>query len=171
MHRFLRHFLYFLLAAFFLFLGLIILILPWSLSMQEGFREFLTIHVWTWSLLGLGFFLTGVSISTYAYYNLHTTGYTLNIGSHHVEVSAEVVEAYLENYWQTAFPETRVPCRLLLKTGLMQIFAHLPYTNLQEQRKLCNKIENDLTLIVRKALGYPLPVKLYLEFDQAKRSP
>jgi hypothetical protein len=157
-----------LLACFFLFLGLIILLLPWSTSMQEGFRYFMTIHVWTWSLLGAGFFLIGVSLLTYAFYSLQKTSYTLNIGKHSIEVSEKVLTGYLNNYWQHIFPEKHVASRLVLKQKGIKVSADLPYIELSEQKKLLQKIDNDLAQIFRDLLGYTPAITLRIEFERRK---
>lgn len=143
-------------------------ILPWSSTLKFSIAEFFIENTVTLSLFGLSFILVGVSLVIYTFINTRRRYYFVRTGNQAVLVNHTVVCQYLEAYWKTQFPEAPVYFKVTIKRKSIEIVAELPALPLEDQRRVLEKIKDDLENLFGHTLGYSYDVHLYASFNQSK---
>jgi len=163
------HFLFqvitYLLALFFVILGLLCLIIPWSESMRHILITFLESNWITLFLFGVGFFTIGLVIMI----NLASSRrrhYSVRTGPLAISVDTTLVEAYLKEYFGSRYPNRDVACRVSVKKNCLQISADLPNVPSSIQRDLLKEIEQELQELLANSLGYCRSMRLFISFGE-----
>ena len=162
--RFLSLLLNFIAGGFFLLLGLIGIILPWAPKIRLSTATFFLENSLILSLFGLGCALVGLSIIFYTFLNTKRRYWFIRTGINSIEVSQNVIEQYLENYWKKNFPKSYVPYEVTIKKESIQVIAELPSMELQNQKKYLEKIKSDFEDLFSNVLGYSYEVHLFASF-------
>jgi hypothetical protein len=154
----------YILALFFLTLGLLCAVIPWSDGMRALVLDFLQ-HNWVMLFLfGVGCLVVGMTILLNLSMSSRRRHYTVRTGPYLVAVDKDLVTSYLQAYFQGRYPKREIPCNVTIKSDRLQIAADLPTTPLEEQKSLLKKIENDLQELLAARLGYYRPLRLYISF-------
>lgn len=152
------------LAAFFVLLGLISLIFPWSASIRTQVVGFLLSNSLILTLIGLSFLMIGLGVILQMLNGLKRRYVVLKEKGPKTEISEEVFEDYIKLYFNELFPKTNVPLRVQLKKKKAKVIADLPYIHEEEQEPLLNRIEDDLTDIFRELIGWRHDLLLAISF-------
>lgn len=161
MHNILYWFTRFILAIFFMVLGVASMLLPWWPEMRSELVQFILEENKLIVLFGAAFFLIGLTLLLYLCLSKRRRYYTIRLDTCAVEEN--VVRGYLEKYWKEAFPEVSIAHCFTLKKNQLHIVADLPYSE-QPEEVLAN-IKKDLTEIFTQLLGYHKTIILSLSFD------
>lgn len=163
------HFLFltasYLLALFFIILGLFCAAIPWSQSLQTALldtvqQQEIAVVLTGVALLAIGCVILAQLARRRRYYSVRTSG--VNV----VSVDKDLVKAYLHEYFHTQYPTHEVPCHVTVKSNRLQITADLPTTPRQEQKGILKKIEQELQELLSARLGYQQPLRLYVSFAE-----
>lgn len=156
-----------LIALFFILLGLIALILPWSPSIRTELIQFFLEKSLPISLFGLGFLAIGIAILTQIILKIrHTNYYVIHSGINSVLVDEEILQKYLSSYWQQLFPSQDVSSHFVIKKNKIKVFAELPGIAPEEHDMLVKHIESDLSDIFNRILGYTNDFVLQVSFKK-----
>lgn len=159
----------FLVALLFILFGTLALLLPWSESVRYTAIHFIEDNIWPWNLFGLAFILIGITMGFYLKVTRRRHYYTLQMGAHDTLVHQNVVDGYLQAYWERVFPMQEIPYRLTLRRKKIKLSADLPFASADEQKKMVDQIQNDLSDIFRRLLGYQKNLALTLSFEKEPR--
>lgn len=154
------------LACFFVTLGLLCAVIPWSQAMRLLVLDFLQ-HNWIMLFLfGVGCLVVGVAILFNLSMSSRRRHYTVRTGPYLVSVDKDLVTSYLQEYFYGRYPKREIPCSVSIKSDRLQIAADLPKTPLEEQKSLLKKIENELQELFAARLGYSRPFRLFISFGE-----
>jgi hypothetical protein len=152
------------LALFFIVLGIIGVILPWSVAIRTELVDFLLSNTFMLTLLGLLFLFVGAGVIFQMLHGMKRRYITLKELQPHTIISEEVIRDYLKIYFDDLFPKTPVPCRIALKRKKAKVLADLPYVAEKDQEALTRKIEKDLSDIFRELIGWRHDLFLAISF-------
>lgn len=157
------------LALFFIVLGLIGIVLPWSTSARTEVVDFLLSNTVLLSLFGFSFLVMGAGTLLQIFNGLKRRYTTIKDGDSKVELSEEVFKDYLSIYFQELFPYTEVPCQVQLKKRKARVIADLPFVPENQQKDLLKKIEEELSDIFRELIGYRHALLLSISFAPTEK--
>lgn len=156
------------LALFFLILGILGVLLPWSPAIRAEIVDFLLSNTLTISLFGFLFFAIGLGVLVQLFLGMKRHYFTSRLKAVDFEVSEKVIRDYLSVYFRELFPYSEVPCQIILKKKKAKITADLPPLPKGEQGAMVKKIESDLSDIFRDLIGYPHELLLSISFQPQK---
>ena len=142
------------LALFFILLGVMGIILPWSTNIRTEVVDFLLSNTVLLTLFGFAFLTLGLGVIFQMIHGLKRKYVTIKTDGPKTKLSEEVFEDYLKLYFEEIFPKTEVPCRVTLKRKKAKVMADLPFVAESEQEPLIRKIEEDLSDIFRELVGW-----------------
>lgn len=157
-------FITFIIALFFLLLGIMTMFLPWSETIRIYVVQFIEHQSYPWNLLGIGFLLIGIALLAQLWFTRKRHYYTIVIGKNRSTLTDNVIDDYLRIYWKKLLPKEEVPCKFQLKKQKLVINADLPFFPQSQQEELIKRIEEDLTALMRDVLGYKQPITITLGF-------
>lgn len=166
--RLIYSFITFVIALFFILLGIMTLLLPWSLSTREMVINFIEFNTWPWNFFGLGFLVIGLALIAHIWFSSRFRYYTVHIGPYSTSLSENVVDDYLRSYWQRLYPHTDIPYQFSFKKNKIQISVDLPYSPKDRQKEQIQQIEEDLSEMMRNFLGYRQNIELSISFEKQK---
>jgi hypothetical protein len=152
-------------GIFFLILGILSIIMPWSPTIRSNLIKFILENSMAISLFGFGFFVIGFTLLINLYMNSKRHYYYVRVGHKSISIDQEVVQQYLDAYWKQLYPHNDIPTRLLMKKNRIKVTAELPHMPLGEQKLFVEKIQDDLQDIFSRTLGYPHDFMLALSFQ------
>jgi hypothetical protein len=159
-------------AIFFIVVGIICVIIPWSPDVQTGIIQFILNESIALSLFGLTVIVIGLAIVANIWVNSRKRHYYIRSKDNTVAADEVLVQQYLNIYWKQLFPEHDIPSRLTLKKNKIHVAVDLPYIPLPEQRNLLERIKQELSSVFTKALGYQDEFFLSATFQrQPKKKP
>lgn len=156
-------------ALFFLLLGIIGIILPWSPVVRTEVVDFLLSNTVILMLFGFSFFVIGIGALFQVLHGMKRSYTTFKEGHTRVDVSEEVIQDYLLTYFHDLFPYTEVPCQILFNKKKIQIIADLPFVAHAKQKELLKKIESDLSDLFRDILGYRHDLYVSISFAGSEK--
>lgn len=154
MFNFFYSFVCFVVSLFFLLLGVICLILPWSAAVRTDLIQFILENTTAIALFGLGLVIIGSLIAINFILGFKKRYYYIEAGKKSVAVDETLIQQYLHTYMKQLFPQCEVPTRLILKKNKIKVIADLPETPLVEQNAIIQRIQQDLEDIFKRILGY-----------------
>lgn len=158
----------FIIGAFFLAIGIINLVLPWSTRMKDEIVRFIWEDTLILPLFGLGLISIGLSIIIYTFISSRHRYLHIKTGSRSVVVDENVIQNYLEAYWQEQFPNSHIPSHFKVKKDSIQIVADLPYLPQPEQKDFLERVSHDFKDIFGRLLGYHQEIQLIASFQDEK---
>src|SRR5687768_7062474 len=103
------------LALFFIVLGLLGIILPWSPTICTEVVDFLLSNTITLSIFGFAFLVIGITVLVQIIQRRKRRYFTRHQKALEIDVSEKVINDYLSVYFRDLFPLTEVPCQVILK--------------------------------------------------------
>ncbi len=141
-------------ALFFILLGLVGIIIPWSPSIRTNFVQFILNESLLLSLFGLISIFIGLAIAASLLINAKRKYYYIRSGEHAISVDEAVIQQYLDVYWKELFPGSDIASRLVLKNNKIHISVDLPTLPIGRQQLILEKIKQDLRSKFADLLGY-----------------
>lgn len=154
-------------AVFFILLGLICILLPWSPGMRTNVIQFILENSVTIFLFGFGFMMIGIFIVINILLSARRQYYQIQSDTNPVLVDESLIQEYVNGYWKELFPEAEIPSRLTLKQNKIHVQADLPYLSEPQQEILLERIKKDLKDLFGRILGYQEPFYLSISFHAA----
>lgn len=151
-------------ALFFVLLGIVALLLPWSASLSVRLEPFLKENPYLISLFGLALIIVGIGMTVLWYFNVKYRSYYIHIKPNITQVDRQVIRDTMEAYWKQRFPDNVVPMRLTLKSQSIRLIAELPCCSVDKQKQILEEIQQDLDYLFHHILGYPYDVLVSLSF-------
>lgn len=168
MLNFLYNFLYSTLSVvigfFFILLGILAILLPWSPDIRTEIIQFFLENSVAISLFGFVFIIVGVILVLEVYLNMRRKNYYVRQGKKTIIIDEDVMKNYLQSYWKQTYPKQEVSSRLLIKKNRIKIVAELPFVPKLEQQSLVEHIQEDLQDIFSRILGYSHDLVLVASF-------
>lgn len=141
-------------ALFFILIGMVGILIPWSIHVRTLLTQFIFEDYLAISLFGFAFFIIGIAIFINILMNTKKNYYRINSSKTTTTVDEAVIQGYLNTYWKQLFPESEIPYHLQIKNNKIHIAVDLPYFPINEQKSLLERIRTDLIGIFSKVLGY-----------------
>lgn len=160
----------FVVAIFFILLGVIGFMIPWFPTVRTDVVLFLLEDSIAISLFGLSFVAIGVGIVFNILLSVKRNYYHFKVGSNPVAVDESILQKYLNTYWEDLFPENDIPNRLILKKNKIHVIADLPYMTRHQQEVVLERIKTDLRDIFGKLLGYHHQFHLSASFNEKRNA-
>lgn len=158
----------FLIALFFIILGIMACLLPWSPYIRIVVIEFLLDNPILLTLFGCTLLSIGILSIFYVVQNLRRRYYTLKKDQLVTDVSEQVIRGYLDSYFHALFPYVEIPCRVTLKKKQALVVADLPYVEPKNQKELLLRIEKELSDIFHDIIGYRNELVISVSFGSEK---
>jgi hypothetical protein len=155
-------------GIFFLILGILCMIFPWSSSLRAGFIQILMAHSMMICLLGIGFIVIGLSLVIHIALSARHGRYVLRSGAKAVSIDERAIQDCLNFYWKDLFPNNTVGNQVTLKKNKIHLSIELPSVPESEQENLLKKIDEELTDLLDSLLGYRETLYLSVTFLQEK---
>lgn len=168
MFNFFYYLIVFIIAIFFVILGIIGVILPLSIGLRTDIVEFILDNSVAIALFGFGFMIIGGIMLVNLFWSTRRHYYHARVDSKLITVDSKIIQSYLHSYWERISPNQEVPMRLSIKNNKIKISADLPFKPREEQEEFFLRIQQDLREIFTKLLGYPHDFHLSLSFQKKK---
>lgn len=152
-------------ALFFILIGIIADMIPWSETTRTTLIQLLNEDALAISLFGFVFIVIGLAIVVNILQSTRRSYYHIRANDSSIAVDEAIIEQYLKTYWQQAFPGRDIPCRVALRNNKIRITADLPHYPLSEQKQLLEKIKDDLSNIFADTLGYRDEFNISISFQ------
>lgn len=156
-------------ALFFIMIGIIGIMIPWSDVTRSSLIQFLNEDALAISLFGFAFIVIGSAIVVNILLSTRRRYYLIRANDTSIAVDESIIEQYLAAYWGQLFPGKDIPCRLSLKDNKIHIAVDLPYMPISEQKKLLEKIKEDLRNTFADYLGYRDEFNVSVSFQSASK--
>lgn len=163
--RFIYNSVSFILALFFILVGILNLFLAQSENWLKWLVQFISTNPWLSTLVGILFIAIGIGLLVRIRINSKKQYYEIKAGNHITCLDEKIFEKYLDTYWKELFPKNQVLSSVALRKNQLYITADLPYIPLEEQKTLLQQIENDLNDILIKYLGYHQEYLISINFQ------
>lgn len=137
-------------ALFFILLGFIGILIPWSAHVRTSLVQFILENSLAISLFGFTFMIIGLATVVMIILNSRKRHYFIKSTSGTVAIDDQVIQQYLSVYWKQQFPAYDIPWRLTFKNNRVHIDVNLPALPLSEQKPLLERIRKD----IRHQLAY-----------------
>lgn len=144
----------FFIAIFFILLGIIGILLPWSTSMQKLIFTFLFDYSRITFLFGLCFLAIGIAVVLNILSNGQRHYYHFKIKGNSVSVDTELLQTYLQKYLKELFPRQDLPCQLQVKKNKIHVTIDFPSMEEPEQDILLKQVRNELKELFSTLLDY-----------------
>lgn len=164
MINFLHSLISFFIAIFFIMLGIIGMMVPWSSTIRDQAVALIQQHSITIFLFGFSFAAIGIAVAFNILLNSKKSYYQFKVAEDLVSVDETIIQEYLQGYWKELFPENEIPSRLIVKHNKIHVIAEFPYMEIEEQRRLLEKIQRELREIFANLLDYRQQFQLSVSF-------
>jgi len=155
-------------ALFFIFFGVICVIIPWFPDAQTTLIQFILEYSIAITFFGTGALLIGLAIVINILLNAKRRYYSVRSGDSSILVDEALIQEYLDSYWKQLFPDHSIPNHSTLKRNKIRIKADLPFLPEPQQKLLLERIKNDLKNIFAEVLGYQNEFTLIISFQPEK---
>lgn len=144
----------FIIAVFFILLGVIGVMVPWSPGIRTDLIQFILDDSLAISLFGFASIVIGLAIVINILLNTKKRYYHIRSDSKAIDIDETVIQQYLATYWKQLFPGSDIPCRMILKNNKIHITVDFPHLPIAQQQLLLERIKEDLRTTFTKMLGY-----------------
>jgi hypothetical protein len=141
-------------ALFFIVLGVMGIIISWSIEVRNDLIQFIQRDSLLLPLFGLAFMFIGIAIAAYILINAKRKYYHIRSGNNAIKVDETIIQQYLDAYWKELFPGNDIPSRLTLKNNKIYITADFPNFPLAQQQLILERVKHDLRNTFAEMLGY-----------------
>lgn len=155
----------FIIAIFFIMLGVVGVMIPWSPDIRTDIVQFILDDSLAISLFGFAFIVIGLAIVTHILINSKQRYYHIRSDNNSVAIDEAIIQDYLDIYWKQIFPNCDIPSRLSLKNNKIHIAVEFPHLPVSQQHPLLERIKHDLRSTFAKLLGYHNEFYLSVSFQ------
>lgn len=160
----------FVIALFFILIGIVGVMIPWSINVKTLLTKFIFEDSLAISLFGFAFFLIGLAMIADFFLSLRRRHYTISSLKATTTVDEVVIKGYLDTYLKQLFPKNEIPCQLTMKENKIHISVDLPYLPIQEQKPLLERIRKELIGLFAQILGYRDEFFLSASFQNQRKT-
>lgn len=164
MTRFTYFFICAIAAFLYIALGMIGILLAWSVDMQMKIIDIVLSDGILLSIVSLTFLAIGICLIFHLVRKVKHSSYSIKNDSHHILIDETIILKYVQSYWKRLFPEREVNTQLEFKNNKIRIFADLPNVPTNDQTALSSKISEDLREIFDHILGYKDEFVLHINY-------
>jgi hypothetical protein len=157
-------------ALFFLTLGIMCVMLPWSPIVRSDLIQFILEDSIAICLFGFGFVIVGLAVIVNIAFSAKHSYYQLRSGPQSISIDEAIIQEYLNTYWKNLFPQSTIPNRLTIKKNKIHLVANLPYIPLPEQKRFLEKVKIDLSELFTATLGYQDTFYLSASFQPEQKN-
>ncbi len=143
----------FIFALLVLLVGGVIVGLQYAPLLRERLAVFFTSPSVNFSLFGAFVALFGVLLLVGFYWMHRGTYYTVAMGRDSIDIDPAVIQGYASDYLKTLFPDSDLSLEVLVKRR-QKIELHVQLPPLEEQEAMLEQIEQGLSQVFEKHLGY-----------------
>lgn len=169
MYNFFYSLISFIIALFFILLGIVGVMIPWSANVRADLIDFILKDSLAISLFGFAFIVIGLAIVSNILLNARRSYYHIKSGDHAIAVDEAVIHQYLKHYWKQLYPDHDIPYQLTIKHNKIHLNIDLPYQSVAEQRPTLERIRQDLRRLLNNQLGYQDEFSLSAAFQAAPK--
>ncbi len=105
----------------------------------------------------IGYAILGCGLLLFiGFYVMNQTAYfQIKMGKKHVLLDGALFQKYIAQYWFEKFSQKSLEVQAIIRSDQkLEILAQLPQVFTEEREALLEKVEEDLTEILRRKLGY-----------------
>lgn len=140
--------------------------LPWFPGVREALATFILEDSIMIFLFGFCFMIIGIAYIAGTLWSSRRHYYHVKAGPYAINVSETIFQDYLDTYWKKIFPNSQVPCNVKLSRNKVHVTADLPYVPRKEQKELIEKMQQDVTEIFTRLLGYRAEYLFSVSFNE-----
>lgn len=153
------HFFYslivFIIALFFIMIGLLGMMVQASHNIRSEVVSFILEDTLFLSLFGMASILIGIALVFYLTTGLKKRYVKIKSSNNNAfYLDESLFQDYMKNYWKQLFPSQDIPNHVILKKNKVLITADLPYVPDSQQKALLTRIDRDLKDLFTRFLGY-----------------
>lgn len=156
-------------ALFFILLGFIGVIIPWSHNMQSLAVALILENSALIFIFGFSFLCIGIATAVNILLNARRKYYHFKVSGQTVSVDSALIQNYLQTYLKDLFPDAEIPYHLDLKKNNIHITIDLPYIEPENQAALLERIRTELRELFSSFLGYRQQFHLSASFQTPPR--
>lgn len=161
----------FIIALFFILLGVFGVLIPWSPVIRTELVQFILNDSLVLSLFGFASIFIGLAIAINILINAQRKYYNIRSDANAIDVDETVIQQYLNTYWEELFPGSDIPSRVTLKNNKIHISVDFPPLPLARQQLILERIKQDLRGKFAEILGYHREFYLSTSFQNEPKSP
>lgn len=154
MNNFFYSLISFIVALFFILLGIIGILIPWSPGIRTDLVQFILNDYLVISLFGFATIIIGLSIAINILINTKRKYYHIRSDANAITVDETIIQQYLNAYWEELFPGSDIPSRITLKNNKIHISVDFPELPIGQQQLILERIKQDLRSKFAELLGY-----------------
>ncbi len=172
MIHFFYSFIIFILALFFVVLGLLSFMVQASQGIRSEVIGFIIEDTVFLFLFGIVSLLIGLAIIFYLITSFKKSYVKIKSKNNHTfYLDESIFQDYLKSYWKQLFPKNDIPNHIVLKKKKVLIAADLPHVPVSQQKALLIRIDKDLKDIFTRLLGYHQEYEITLSFQSEDIKP
>jgi hypothetical protein len=164
------HFFYslitFIIALFFVMVGLLGLMIQFSTNIRAEVVGFIYEDTLFLSLFSLASLLIGIAIVFSLLASFKKRYIKIKSKNNHAfYLDESLFQDYMKSYWNQLFPKQDIPNHVVLKKNKVLITADLPYIPEAQQKALLTRIDQDLKEMFTHLLGYRQEYVISISFQ------
>lgn len=152
-------------AIFFILLGIIAMILPWSENAKAHAISFIVDHSQVIFFFGLSFLCVGLATCLNIVSSSKRRYYRFKVGNTAVSVDGDLIHKYVKTYLKELFPDNEIPLQLTIKRNTIKLVIDLPSIDDAEKEPLLTRMQEELKKLFSDTLGYQNPFHLSVSFQ------
>lgn len=170
MYHFLFSLISLIIAIFFVSIGIVSILIPWSENVRTALIGFINEDALAISLFGFTFIVIALGMIANIFINSRKKYYYVKSGNYDVAVDETVIQQYLTRYWKELFPDSEVASRLTLKNNQIHVSVDFPYQPTEAQKLILDRVKDDLQRQFASNLGYEREFFLAASFQSSPKS-
>ncbi|EFB42660.1 MULTISPECIES: hypothetical protein [Parachlamydia] len=160
----------FVLALFFLLVGIACLLVSFFPQMRIEILRLITDGTWIIFSAGAIFVLISCTIFFQLFLTSRRKSYVIRSGKNAVEVDQSLIEEYLNLYWRQVFPHHAIPTQVQIKKNQIYLTADLPFMPEEEQGTFLKQFEENISELFTRTLGYRNDFYLSINFQEKPKA-
>lgn len=168
MHNFFYSLISFIVSLFFILFGIICMMFPWDADIRTAAIQFVLENSLAIVLFGFGMFLIGASVIVNLFQNVRKRYYHVRTDANAISVDENIIQSYLNSYWKNHYPNEEIPYRFTINKNKIHLYADLPYCPKPQQQTEVERIQSELSALLRRSVGLKTDFKLSLSFEREK---
>lgn len=162
----LRTFVNFVVALFFVMLGLVCLSLPWSSRVKNALITFISESSLMLGIIGFLLLLTGLAIIFYLIFSRSQRTYHVRKENYKFDIDKNVIDTYVKIYFEERFPNEEVSHQISIKKNRLMLAADLPFLPKPEQKPFTEQIYEELSELLTEKIGTDKELYLSISFPE-----
>lgn len=155
-------------VLFILAVGIFFLLLPSSLAFRLALEQLLVNDTPMLAKIGAGITVFGITLLVFFYIFNRKNYLTLKMSGSKTLIDEAIIRDYLSQYWKEVFPHQDIYSEVVFHfPQKLEIIAQLPKMEEQEKGQLLSRVQNELSVLLARKLGYEKEFFLTLTSDKS----